>query len=314
MKKNIKNLFLVALCGTLIFSSCKKKKEEEEQLKKDETTLQTDNETQSKDQSQVQSETKNAFDDANTAFSGTSVGKSTNAISVCGATVDTTAIASKIIYINYDGTTACSGNVKSGQIKIQLIAGTNWRNAGSVIQLTYTNYKVTRSSDNKSIVINGVQNVTKLTTIDWLTYISSGTGSVSYKTRANNMSITFDDGSVRNWSAAHTSIYSIASNVITASHTGDTTLAGVSSVFHWGTNRLGYNFTTATTSPIVSNTTCGWWKPTSGVVSHVVNNKSFSVTFGVDNAGASVTSGCATGFKVNWTGVDGTSKEAIVTY
>lgn len=314
MKKSIKFLSLLFLSGAIILSSCKKKKEEEEQLKKDEATLQTENENQSKDQSQVQTETKNAFDDANSAFSGTSAGKSTNAISICGATVDTSSIASKIIFINYDSTTTCTGYKKSGKIKVQLISGTSWRNAGATVQLTYIDYKVTKIATNKSIVINGVQNVTKQNTIDWITFLTSGTGSVTYKTRANNMSITFDDGSTRTWSAAHTSSYSVASGVVTASHSGDTTITGVSSVSHWGTNRFGKTFTTAISTSIVSNNTCGWWKPISGVVSHLVNSKSFTTTFGVASDGVPVSSGCAFGFKVDWTGVDGTAKQAIVSY
>lgn len=313
--KNFSKLFLlVLLSGAVFLSSCKKKKEEEEQLKQDEATLQTENESQSKDQSQVQTETKNAFDDANSAFSGTSAGKSTNAISICGATVDTASIASKIIFINYDSTTTCTGYKKSGKIKVQLISGTSWRNAGATVQLTYLDYKVTKIATNKSIVINGVQNVTKQNTIDWITFLTSGTGSVSYKTRANNMSITFDDGSTRTWSAAHTSSYSVASGVVTASHSGDTTITGISSVSHWGTNRFGKTFTTAISSSIVSNNTCGWWKPISGVVSHLVNSKSFTTTFGVASDGVPVSSGCAFGFKVDWTGVDGTAKQAIVSY
>jgi hypothetical protein len=304
---------LLALAGILLFDSCGKKKEEEEEKKQAEAVQETNNKAHSADQSQVQTETDHAFDDANTVFSGSSMGKSVTAIAFCGGTADTTSIASKIVYLNYDGTTPCHGYIKSGQIKVQLVSGTSWKNAGSTVELTYIGYKVKRASDGKAITINGSQRVTKLVAINWLAVILTGTGSTSYKTRANGLTITFDDGSVRTWSAAHTSSWSLASSIITIEHKGDTTISGISNVSHWGVNRFGHDFTTAISTPIQSNSSCGYWKPIAGVVTHRVLSKEFGATFNVDASG-NPTTGCGYGYKVTWTGIDGTAKQAVIAY
>ena len=94
-------------------------------------------------------------DDVNNAVGETSLGRYARVQSspLCGVTIDSTDIASKILYFNFDGVTSCfsPSRTRSGQIKVQLTTGSNWGDAGSVLTLTYINFKVTKQSNNKWI-------------------------------------------------------------------------------------------------------------------------------------------------------------------
>ncbi len=276
-------------------------------------------EQHSKDVDRMKSESDQVVSDAETVMSETSLGRvaggSGTAGALCGASVDTTQIGQKIITITYDGTTLCNGYVRSGSVTLQLVNGTHWREAGAVMEITHTSYKVIRQSDNKSITFDGVKYVTNVSGFSWTNPTRQ------YKERANGLTLTFDDGSQRQWSLARNwniTITSFTPIGISYVISGDSTVNGTANVMAWGSNRYGTAFTNHT--PVAITTTygingCGFSRPLSGQLVHDLTGKgTLTTTFGVDLNGDPVTSGCAFGYKLEWEGVNGNTASAVKPY
>lgn len=238
---------------------------------------------------------------------------------LCGVTIDSSQIALKILFFNFDGVTPCfsPSRTRAGQIKVQLTSGANWSSQGAVLTLTYTNFKITRLSDNKWVTFNGIKTLSNVNGHDWLGLLA-GTASHVYKERAYNVDVDFSGGASAVWNSARMTNWSYdpASPVGPNYYfecTGDTTINGISNVDMWGVNRFGNNFVTYYVSPWQSNFYCGFWRPVSGTIVHAVNNKQFQLDLGVDQSGNPSTLNCAYGYKITWT-INGNSYSRIISY
>jgi hypothetical protein len=100
---------------------------------------------------------------------------------------------------------------------------------------------------------------------------------------------------------------------ISATVNGDTIMSG-KTIDSWGQTRYGTNFTTQMIQPWVSGTTCGWWNPTQGNYTSVTDSFTVTALLGVNSSGNQVSSGCAYGFKLNWTLANNYSGQAILQY
>ncbi len=308
MKTNKSILFLaiISIAGTILFASCFRNKNN--------ATLDANIEQHNKDANEYKSELDQTDNDINNALKDIpTFGKTDDATSIlssplCGCTIDSTDIANKILYFNFDGLTPCfSPSVtRSGQIKVQLTSGNYWKDAGSVLTETFTNYKITRLSDNKSIMFNGVKTLENINGNDWWGFALS-TSSFKYRERAFNIDVTFDNNQQAVWNSARTTEWSY--NTVPGSPSikqiifdadGDTSLNGFNTVDSWGTNRFGSPFTTYYNTSVNSNTYCGLWRFNSGELVHHVDNTDFTLTLGVDQNGNPSSLNCAYGFKVEW--------------
>ena len=238
---------------------------------------------------------------------------------LCGVTIDSSQIAQKILFFNFDGVTPCfsPSRTRSGQIKVQLTSGADWSTAGAVLTLTYTNFKITRLSDNKWVNFNGVKTLTNLNGHDWLGLLAGNT-THAYRERAYNVDVDFSSGASAVWNSARVTNWSYdpASPVgpnLYFECTGDTTINGISNVDMWGVNRFGKDFIRYYNSPWQSNLYCGFWRPVAGTIIHEVNNKQFQLDLGVDQSGNPSTLNCAYGFKVTWT-LNGNSYTRVLSY
>ena len=90
--------------------------------------------------------------------------------------------------------------------------------------------------------------------------------------------------------------------------------ADSSNVETWGVNRAGHSFTTVINTPIVVNSSCGWYAPISGEKTHTVNSRVSTITFGTDANGNIVSSGCPNHYLLNWTTIHGVAKSYVGTY
>lgn len=312
MKKQL-ILITSAVVLTTFFYSCKK----EEQQALDAKTKQFND-----DSNNYKAESDQADNDINNTINEIpAFGRGAGVVSspLCGVTIDSSQLSQKILFFNFDGITPCfsPSRTRSGQIKVQLTTGTNWHLAGSVLTITYNNFKITRLSDNKSITFNGAKTLTNVNGHNWLTFLA-GTSSFKYQSRAYNVNVTYDDGSTAIWNQANITEWSYIPSgnhgaylIFTAN--GDSTVNNYSNSSMWGTNRYGQAFTTNYTTPIVSNTYCGLWRPISGELIHHVNATDFALTLGVDQSGNASTLDCAYGFKVSWTS-NGNSNSVVLSY
>lgn len=260
------------------------------------------------DVSNTKSESDNINSDVNNALtniSGFGKNGSLEALSICGASIDSSQKNAAIpsITITFDGTTVCSNpsRIRSGTVKVELISGAKWTDAGAKLRVTHTNYKVTFPSlNNHYLVFNGTKYLTDVNGINWLTiYLGSSTASI--RERCYDMQVTFENGQTSLWKSARLSEWGIKNgSEIYAIVNGDTTING-KTIDSWGVTRFGTNFTTEMIQPWKSSTTCGWWRPTQGKYTSTTDNFSVTATFGVNSSGTQISSGCAYGFKLNWT-------------
>ncbi|MBL0048768.1 MAG: hypothetical protein IPP32_11810 [Bacteroidetes bacterium] len=314
-KLNFKNMQRASICIAVLLilgtiSSCKKKDSDPEPELDAQTQQFNDDANKYKNESDEVSDNINAYIKDIPAF-GRMAGPASTPI--CGVTVDSSQLAQKILFFNFDGVTSClsPSRIRSGQIKVQLTSGVHWSDPGAVLTETFINYKVVRQSDNKSITINGVKKITNVNGNNWLGFIL-GTANLKYKERAFNVQVKFDNAQTATWNSAHVTEYSYApaSSKTTFSCLGDTSLNGYSNVSAWGVNRFSQTFTTNYNSAWVSNSYCGFWRPISGELVHHVNNSDFTLTLGVDQNGVPNNANCSYGYKVTW--VSGNSNGSVV--
>jgi len=245
----------------------------------------------------------------------------TVAISICGATVDTSQqyASTPTVLINFDGTTACGNppRKRAGQVKVELIQGNKWSDAGAKLRVTHTDYKVTFINlNNHYLTYNGVKYLTNLDGFDYLSYYFSGSLTARVKERSDNITVTFENGSTESWNFARLSTWQVSNySTITATVNGDS-INGSKVIDSWGTTRFGTAFTTEMITPWKSGTACGWLRPSQGKYTSTTDNFTITATCGVDKNGNSVNNGCtAYGYKIEWDYKNGTAKgNAVVQY
>jgi hypothetical protein len=260
-----------------------------------------------------------ALNDVNFALGLSAPGKKVNSNQyiLCGATLDSSNLHSKgVLVLNYNGTTECGPDrmIRSGQISITTSLTNNWDSAGSNCSLAFVNYKVANPSNNKSLMLNGMQTVTN--TSGGLVSSYSGVP-VKFKIQGLPLSVTFNDSIVRTWNIQLTKSIiatgTAASHILTISDQGDTTLSGIPNTAFWGTTKSGHAFSTSITS-FSANSNCGFRNPTSGTETFALDSNNVTVIYGVDYYGNPVGSGCAFGFKEEWKNSAGASQTVIFRY
>jgi len=295
MKRKISAMPILFAIAIVLVSSCRK------------DNSSSDESISAEDSGNVTSALNSSTDDAANAVGGINSlsGKTDGALSICGYTIDSTQKPSGIITINFDGTT-CNNVSKTGSIVATLenyTGGTRWKDVGAVLKLEFQNVKVTKISSGKSLTLSGTHYITNTTGgVAWKVLQGLATSTVTHKHVADNFTITFDDGTQRVWSVRRSRTFSVSGQVISVTVTGDTTTNGEANVEAWGTNRKGNTFTTSVTTAISSNNTCGYYKPVTGELNHIVSNKSMNVLLGVDASGTQVSGSCPYGVKITYTG------------
>jgi hypothetical protein len=271
---------------------------------------------QGEDQSRVTTETDETTNDVNTVMDVTSgfAGRGYNLDNLlCNATivVDTSSNP-RTITITFNGLNCNGTRFRTGVIVISMAQGVRWKNPGAQITVSYQNLKITRVSDNKSITING--NMVHTNVSGGLLINLSTLGHITHTLTSSGMSITFDDGTTRNWQIAKQRDFTYSNGVVITT-IGTHTDGPVTGISEWGTNRRGNAFTTSITSPLIIRQDCAW-RLTAGEVKHVTPNVTATVTFGLD-ANGNPTSCPGTGtyyYKLVWVGPNGNSHTLILPY
>ncbi|HWY13392.1 MAG TPA: hypothetical protein VN026_18840 [Bacteroidia bacterium] len=304
MKSNklIYTLALIVLSGTLAFTGCKKLKEFKNETGQD-----------SADNRTAVGESDNAIADANNVASNNSsihgrVGQIDGVLSVCtDYTVDVTKQAQGILTVNYNGT-SCLNRTRSGSIRLTLqnYPAYKWKDVNAVLQVDYINYKVTRTSDGKSVELNGTELVTNVSGNTWFELIFQGQPNLVHTVTGSNLNVTFDGDKTAVYNINRKFTYTWSSPYLSCYGEGTGISNNRTNLENYGTTRNGDNFTSQVTTPFIWTTACGAHAPTQGAVDIKVDSKAFDLkcTFGVDanGNGMSVPLGsCAYGMKAEWT-------------
>lgn len=308
---------LLAVASLLTFSSCKKRKafkDEDGQASEDNRTMQSENDAAMSDINDIVSSSSLKGKNAGTYDAKGVTGN------VCGASIDSVNINTGSLKINFDGTT-CNNRTRTGSIKITMQDYPNkkWEDAGAVMRVEFQDYKVMRASDGVYVILNGSQLVTNVSGTTWwdLLLTQQHSSIVTEIKEAGGVNVTFNDGKTAVYNVNRRVTYSWINGLnfsCTAEGIGSSN--GLSNLENYGTTRDGDAFTSQVSTPIVWNTTCGWWAPVQGKVSIQVADKEFALdcTFSVDASGNAVVAAantCPYGWKVEWKYKNKTNKKVF---
>jgi len=322
MKTNKIQFLMMAASLSLFLFACKK-----DSSSSNNTPTNAQLQTQSDDQSRVSNETDAAFDDVNTSINGqASVTGASDAAPIrygvavqggtahdtvksliCDAVVTIDTIdATHNITITYNGGNCQLTRIRTGSVVISWTKGAKWSTAGTSFTVTFNNLKITRVADSKSIILNGTHTYTNVSGGNIFNLNANSTSPIVHTISSSNMSITFDDGSQRNWSIARQRSYSYNNGIVlttTGTHS-DGANAGIS---EWGSNRFGTPFSVQIKTGLSIAQSCSW-QLTAGEVLLTNEQGSTDITFGLNSSGQAISCPIGTGvyyYKLVWTGKTG---------
>jgi hypothetical protein len=311
MKARILSLCASMFALAFIFTSCQK-----DSSSADSTDYTTESATHSDDQSRFSSEVDAVANDADATLEITSgfSGRTGDIQSIiCDADVVVDTMSNpRTITITYNGNNCLGTRTRTGKVIISMAQNVRWKNAGAVLNVTFQNLKITRVSDNKSITINGTQTYTNVS--GGLLINLPVLNTVTHTITSSNMSVTFDNGSQRNWQVARQRVFTY-NNGIVITVTGTHTEGSTTGISEWGTNRFGHSFTTAVTSPIILRQDCSF-RIGAGKVIHTTPLFNAAATFGLDVNGNPTSCPGAGNYylKLEWTGPAGNTHTSIWPY
>ena len=286
MKKFMLVLSLSLAIGAVItLNSCKKT-----------ATSTSDDSISAQDYASLSNAVNATSDDATAAagqvksFSGKTEGWWNSAV-LCGATtVDTGTVGNRVITITYDGTTTCNGITRQGSVSIVNSSGIAWKDAGSVLTITFNSLVITDPISGYSYTITGSHTLTKETAgLEWQVIAQVVTNTTVTRRNTGTLTITFSDGTSRTWTVDRTRSWSSAIgggvNTITVSIYSE----AAGGVDVTGTNRFGTPFTNTIETAIAANNQTGCiWRPYQGKMVHSIANRTTTVLFGTNSAGTSI--------------------------
>lgn len=312
MKKQLTVLASIAVLLIILVSSCKKDSAEPQE-EPAQVALQAKGHAD--DQAQLDAELDDVSTnvqlalETSTAFAG-KVGDTELA---CDATLEIDSNAtSRNLTIAYSGGTCLGNRSRQGTIVISMPLATRWKNAGAAVTITFQSLKITRLSDNKSIIINGAQTFTN--TSGGLLINLPTLGTITHSITSAGLTVKFDDSTQRTWQVSKQRVFTFTGGIV-VSTTGTHTEGNVSNIAYWGQTRFGTAFTTVITQPIVIKQSCNA-RITSGEVKHATAGFTATALFGLDASGNPT--GCPGNgnyfYKLSWTGPAGNGSSVILPY
>lgn len=291
----LRSTFLLFAVAGMVLSGCRKDNDE---------TINTDNLKQtSKDEVTLRAADDMVTNDANRILSG---GGSKSLLWVpCNATLDSTfVIADTVTYIiTYNGLN-CEGNYhRAGTVEVHKYVNQHWSDVGAKVFVKFIDFKITRVSDNRWVIVNGHKSFTNVSG-GTLHQLGTTLSSVTH-TAMGSLSATLDDNTTRVWNIARQRVYTGTEGALVVSLTGLGSADGYTGLESWGVNRHGDQFYHSITSPVIIKEACTW-DPVygGGVISIPAEDITANVTFGYDSNSQPVDvngSVCATHYRVDWT-------------
>ena len=327
MKRIVLSTSIVGLLVLFLMISCKKTSDTSSPSITDETALQATVSQNSTDQFDLQNDDDAIASDATSAaeltpgFGMYSTSPSTG-YTTLGVTdtlyIDSTSLPGiwldrrafkfghPLLILWYKGGHDAAGYIKQGKITVEIINGKKWTTAGAILKETDS---ITITRGGKTRIYIGTRYVTNVSGGSLHTLTPNP---FIYTMHAYH-TVTFDNGTQRTYWIARRNTFNKQTYTFTT--TGDTTIYN-NLCTNGGKTRFGNDFLVQSPQPIISNLSCGFANPTSGIRIHTStsNNQVVTITFGVDANGTQVTSGCALGYKINWLKLNGKQGIAIIQY
>lgn len=318
MKTNLifKTCLTTTVALALVFTSCRKREMEDNEQSESLSIQADDSQSQAATTDEAYSDADNSMCASRSIAGDPTVNQTANTTTFtwpCDANVDSSQIQQGIIVLTFNGS-GCSGRVRTGQMKFTLANyanGVRWRDVNAQLTINFIGYKVTRNG--KNIIVNGTHNLVNVSG-GLISELGAEKTSIVRTVTSNNMNVTFDDNTTRQWSIAKRRTWEYNGGNTKLTISGEGSVNSLNNVCAWGTNRKGKSFTTQITSPVVCLKNCGWGKPVSGTKIHNIEDKSATVTLGTNSNGDVDSGNCPNNFKVEWTGRKGKQHQHIGTY
>lgn len=223
----------------------------------------------------------------------------------CNATIDSSFVINDTVtyIITYNGLN-CEGTYhRTGTVEAHKALTTNWRDAGAVVYVKYINFKVTRVSDSRWAIVDGVK---RYTNTSGGRIIDLGVTATSIvREVCGVLNATYDDNSTRAWNIHRKKTWTGTPGNLILTAEGLGAADGYTNLESWGINRHGDNYYNSVTTPIIFKESCDADACAGGGVIYIpANDLTATVSFGYDGNGQVVDpngSTCPTHFRVDWT-------------
>ena len=311
MKKSLFNL-LMALTALLMLTvvSCKKSSTDTD------TDYTEEFKTQSEDHTLMSSQSDDVTADVNTILENDPTLAGRPLYTICGATVASgSTFTTRTVTITFNGNNCNNTRLRTGTIELSIPKTKKWKDAGTVLTLTFTNFKIKRLSDSKSITLNGTETYTN-TSGGTLLNVAVNNATVTHDIASSGLSLTFDDGTQRLWEVSKRRVYSNSGGNITLTVTGTHSDGTNSDIAEWGTNRRGKVFTARIVEPIVMKQDCEF-RIGSGKICYTKFVVPVYLTFGLNASGVTTTCpGISNPYylKIEWNKLNGTAQSVLLAY
>lgn len=289
-----KTSFLLLAVAGIVLTGCRKDEEE---------TPSTDNLKQtSKDEVALKAADDMATNDVNRILGG--AGNKAMLWAPCNATLDSTyIIADTITYIiTYNGLN-CEGNYsRTGTVEVHKQVNSLWVEAGATVYIKFINFKITRVSDSRWVIVNGTKRFTNVSG-GCMAQLGNGVSSITH-TAIGSLTATFDDNTTRTWNIARQRVHTGTLGALVVNMTGLGAADGYTGLESWGVNRHGDSYYNTITSSVTIKEACDWDPVAGGGVIYIpAEDITATVTFGYDSNSQLVDVNgtvCATHYRVDW--------------
>jgi len=234
---------------------------------------------------------------------------------LCGCTADTSAVYNGTVLLQYNNQ-LCNNRRRTGRIVISIInyPVVKWKQKSAMIKMEFQTYAVTYV-DGTTYTLSGTQYAINESGGTWYDLYYTGQSSLTQRIEADNVRVRYDPLHSAFISTSRRVEYALKSGIVYANMTAAGDYSG-ETADTWGTNRDGAAFHAGVTTTMQWNTTCGPSKPASGASYVKVDGKAydFTCTYGVNDDGTTgewSTANCATGWRVDWTYKNSSSRRVF---
>ncbi len=156
MQLNFRLLSVVTITVFTTLIACKKDASQQQEEQDPKLTAHTEDQSRFSNVMDAAALEVNYALESSSSFSGRLMGDSISSATVVYDTLNST----RKITITYNGADRGGFSSRTGSIVISMASGVRWKNPGAQINVTFQNFKVVRTRDNKSITINGTHTLT----------------------------------------------------------------------------------------------------------------------------------------------------------
>jgi RNase P/RNase MRP subunit p29 len=228
--------------------------------------------------------------------------KSTGALP-CNVKDSVKIIGDTVIHtLQYNGVNCIGTRFRSGQVIMKHNKKQRWGDQGAKVFVTMKNYKLTRMTAGKSIILNG-NKIYENISGGRVSEIKIG-GNLLVQRGMGLFSVTFDSATTQTWEMARQRIFKGAIGNILVISTGFGSMPGYNYLVYWGSNRTGVPFLSQIISNVIYRENCTGFPCEGKKILMLGGAKNNVINFGFNDNNKPVTgTECPTKLQLEWQAV-----------